>query len=119
MSRARAVQSRHAAVLPWRRRVEVRGALVADDENMNITIPSRRYSFKRAQHACLGNDGHMPRKPVAKDAVLDAFEALLIEVGERAATPREGSSITSPTRRPSSALCWNASTDWRRKTPNK
>ena len=28
----------------------------------------------------------MPRKPVAKDAVLDAFEALLIEVGERAAT---------------------------------
>ncbi|UVJ40387.1 TetR/AcrR family transcriptional regulator [Arthrobacter sp. CJ23] len=28
----------------------------------------------------------MPRKPVARDAVLDAFEALLIEVGERAAT---------------------------------
>ncbi|MEV7604956.1 helix-turn-helix domain-containing protein [Paenarthrobacter sp. NPDC089322] len=28
----------------------------------------------------------MPRKPVAKDSVLDAFEALLIEVGERAAT---------------------------------
>ncbi len=28
----------------------------------------------------------MPRKPIARDAVLDAFEALLIEVGERAAT---------------------------------
>lgn len=28
----------------------------------------------------------MPRKPVARDAVLDAFETLLIEVGERAAT---------------------------------
>ncbi|MFJ4208354.1 TetR/AcrR family transcriptional regulator [Paenarthrobacter sp. NPDC089675] len=28
----------------------------------------------------------MPRKPVARDAVLDAFESLLIEVGERAAT---------------------------------
>jgi AcrR family transcriptional regulator len=28
----------------------------------------------------------MPRKPVARDAVLDAYEALLIEVGERAAT---------------------------------
>ncbi|SLK08685.1 transcriptional regulator, TetR family [Arthrobacter sp. P2b] len=28
----------------------------------------------------------MPRKPVARDAVLDAFEALLIDVGERAAT---------------------------------
>lgn len=28
----------------------------------------------------------MPRKPVARDAVLDAFEALLIEEGERAAT---------------------------------
>ena len=28
----------------------------------------------------------MPRKPVARDAVLDAFEDLLIEVGERAAT---------------------------------
>jgi AcrR family transcriptional regulator len=30
--------------------------------------------------------GGMPRKPVAREAVLDAFEALLIEVGERAAT---------------------------------
>ena len=30
--------------------------------------------------------GTMPRKPVARDAVLDAFESLLIEVGERAAT---------------------------------
>ena len=30
--------------------------------------------------------GVMPRKPVARDAVLDAFESLLIEVGERAAT---------------------------------
>lgn len=30
--------------------------------------------------------GTMPRKPVARDAVLDAFEALLIDVGERAAT---------------------------------
>jgi AcrR family transcriptional regulator len=28
----------------------------------------------------------MPRKPVARDSVLGAFEALLIEVGERAAT---------------------------------
>ncbi|WP_284985916.1 TetR/AcrR family transcriptional regulator [Arthrobacter sp. fls2-241-R2A-172] len=28
----------------------------------------------------------MPRKPVARDAVLDAYESLLIEVGERAAT---------------------------------
>ena len=28
----------------------------------------------------------MPRKPVARDAVLDAYEALLIDVGERAAT---------------------------------
>src|SRR6478752_5817086 len=28
----------------------------------------------------------MPRKPIARDAVLDACEALLIEVGERAAT---------------------------------
>ncbi|MDQ1596351.1 MAG: hypothetical protein QOH40_2907 [Arthrobacter pascens] len=28
----------------------------------------------------------MPRKPVARGAVLDAFESLLIEVGERAAT---------------------------------
>ncbi|HKU03714.1 MAG TPA: TetR/AcrR family transcriptional regulator [Arthrobacter sp.] len=28
----------------------------------------------------------MPRKPVARDAVLDAFESLLIDVGERAAT---------------------------------
>lgn len=28
----------------------------------------------------------MPRKPVARDAVLDAFVSLLIEVGERAAT---------------------------------
>ncbi|MFF2246478.1 TetR/AcrR family transcriptional regulator [Arthrobacter sp. NPDC058130] len=28
----------------------------------------------------------MPRKPVAREAVLDAFESLLIEVGERAAT---------------------------------
>ncbi|MEE2569870.1 TetR/AcrR family transcriptional regulator [Pseudarthrobacter sp. J64] len=28
----------------------------------------------------------MARKPVARDAVLDAFESLLIEVGERAAT---------------------------------
>lgn len=30
--------------------------------------------------------GTMPRKPVAREAVLDAFESLLIEVGERAAT---------------------------------
>jgi len=30
--------------------------------------------------------GTMARKPVARDAVLDAFESLLIEVGERAAT---------------------------------
>ena len=30
--------------------------------------------------------GSMPRKPVAREAVLDAFESLLIEVGERAAT---------------------------------
>ncbi len=30
--------------------------------------------------------GGMPRKPVAREAVLDAFESLLIEVGERAAT---------------------------------
>ena len=30
--------------------------------------------------------GTMPRKPVARDAVLDAFEELLIGVGERAAT---------------------------------
>lgn len=30
--------------------------------------------------------GGMPRKPVARDAVLDAFESLLIDVGERAAT---------------------------------
>ena len=30
--------------------------------------------------------GCMPRKPVARDAVLDAFETLLIDVGERAAT---------------------------------
>jgi AcrR family transcriptional regulator len=30
--------------------------------------------------------GSMPRKPVARDAVLDAFEELLIDVGERAAT---------------------------------
>lgn len=30
--------------------------------------------------------GSMPRKPVARDAVLDAFEELLIGVGERAAT---------------------------------
>src|SRR5213595_89593 len=28
----------------------------------------------------------MPRKPVARDSVLGAFEALLIDVGERAAT---------------------------------
>jgi AcrR family transcriptional regulator len=28
----------------------------------------------------------MPRKPIARDAVLDAFEAVLIEEGERAAT---------------------------------
>ncbi|WP_314323005.1 TetR/AcrR family transcriptional regulator [Paenarthrobacter ilicis] len=28
----------------------------------------------------------MPRKPVARDAVLDAYESLLIDVGERAAT---------------------------------
>lgn len=30
--------------------------------------------------------GAMARKPVARGAVLDAFESLLIEVGERAAT---------------------------------
>jgi AcrR family transcriptional regulator len=30
--------------------------------------------------------GTMARKPVAREAVLDAFESLLIEVGERAAT---------------------------------
>lgn len=30
--------------------------------------------------------GAMPRKPVAREAVLDAFESLLIDVGERAAT---------------------------------
>lgn len=30
--------------------------------------------------------GSMPRKPVARDAVLDAYERLLIDVGERAAT---------------------------------
>ncbi|MGY2743673.1 AcrR family transcriptional regulator [Arthrobacter sp. UYCu723] len=30
--------------------------------------------------------GPMPRKPVAREAVLDAFESLLIEEGERAAT---------------------------------
>ena len=30
--------------------------------------------------------GTMARKPVARDAVLDAFEELLIDVGERAAT---------------------------------
>jgi AcrR family transcriptional regulator len=30
--------------------------------------------------------GSMARKPVARDAVLDAFEELLIDVGERAAT---------------------------------
>jgi AcrR family transcriptional regulator len=30
--------------------------------------------------------GSMPRKPVAREAVLDAFEQLLIDVGERAAT---------------------------------
>jgi AcrR family transcriptional regulator len=30
--------------------------------------------------------GTMPRKPVAREAVLDAFETLLIDVGERAAT---------------------------------
>jgi AcrR family transcriptional regulator len=33
-----------------------------------------------------GMMGTMPRKPVARDAVLDAFEAVLIDVGERAAT---------------------------------
>ncbi|MCU1548240.1 MAG: TetR/AcrR family transcriptional regulator [Arthrobacter sp.] len=30
--------------------------------------------------------GAMPRKPAAREAVLDAFESLLIEVGERGAT---------------------------------
>jgi len=30
--------------------------------------------------------GRMARKPVAREAVLDAFESLLIEEGERAAT---------------------------------
>src|SRR5512141_11641 len=33
-----------------------------------------------------GMMGSMPRKPVAREAVLDAFESLLIEEGERAAT---------------------------------
>src|SRR2546427_12569634 len=33
-----------------------------------------------------GMIGTMPRKPVAREAVLDAFESLLIEEGERAAT---------------------------------
>lgn len=53
---------------------------------MTATVPSRRYSFKLSAAEPVGNDVHMPRKPVARDAVLDAYEALLIEVGERAAT---------------------------------